>query len=157
MRPLKTECCAWFAMLLSALAANAMAAPASSSAPAAAGPESFAATVAERSESRLPSNVPPRITIRYPARDAVARQRAIDLARGLSNQGLGVTDLVESSTRVTVNTVSYFYVEDQLGATIAARGLGPDWRLVQRRITQRPIPRPGAMELAVAGDQRRSR
>jgi len=108
------------------------------------------ALIAVTADPRLPTDVPPRITIRYYAQDPTGRQRAVELSRGLSEQGLSVVDLVEAATLVTKNTVGYFYAEDQLGATIAARGLGPEWRTVQRRLAARePLPRPGAIELTV--------
>jgi hypothetical protein len=102
------------------------------------------------SDPRLPADVPPRITIRYFPEDAIARQRAIDLSRGLVEQGLNVADLVGSAPRGGTNTVSYFYAEDQLGAAIAARGLGPDWKCVQRRIGANELmPRAGTLELVI--------
>ncbi len=103
-------------------------------------------------DPRLPFGAPARITIRYPAENAAARQRASNLARGLSEQGLDVADPVASPGRIASSTVSYFYAEDRPGAEIAARVLGPTWKLVQqRRPTREPFPRPGALELAVAG------
>lgn len=103
-------------------------------------------------DPRLPVGAPARITIRYPAESMVARQHASDLARGLSEQGLDVADLVASPGRIASNTVSYFYLEDRPGAEIAARVLGPAWKPVQRRLPARePFPRPGALELAIAG------
>jgi len=138
-------------VLLSAFAVSAVAAPE---------PQSNAsldkpgnpAVIAETADPRLPTDVPPRITIRYFAQDPSGLQRAIELSRGLSEQGLRVVDLVEAATRVTNNTVGYFYAEDQLGATIATRGLGPEWKTVQRRLAARePLPRPGAIELTVKG------
>ena len=103
-------------------------------------------------DSRLPSGAPARITIRYPVESAAARQRATDLARGLSEQGLDVADPLASPGRIAGNTVSYFYAEDRPGAEIAARVLGPAWKLVQQRLpTREPFPPPGALELALAG------
>lgn len=107
---------------------------------------------ASSADSRLPLGAPARITIRYFAEDAAARQRATDLARGLGEQGLDVADLVASPGRVTSNAVSYVYAEDRPGAEIAARVLGPAWKVVQQRPSAREsLPRPGALELAVAG------
>lgn len=103
-------------------------------------------------DSRLPFGAPARITIRYPVENAAARQRATDLARGLSEQGLDVADPVASPGRIASNTVSFFYAEDRPGAEIAARVLGPAWKLVQQRLpTREPFPPPGALELALAG------
>lgn len=103
-------------------------------------------------DSRLPSGAPARITIRYPVENAAARQRAADLARGLGEQGLDVADPVASPGRIASSTVSYFYAEDRPGAEIAARVLGPAWKLVQQRLPARePFPPPGALELALAG------
>ena len=103
-------------------------------------------------DSRLPFGAPARITIRYPVENAAARQRASDLARGLSEQGLDVAGPVASPGRIASSTVSYFYAEDRPGAEIAARVLGPAWKLVQQRLpTREPFPRPGTLELAVAG------
>jgi hypothetical protein len=100
----------------------------------------------------LPVGAPARITILYPAENAAARQRASDLARGLSEQGLDVVGPTVSPGRVASSTVGYFYAEDRPGAEIAARALGPAWKLVQQRLPVRePFPRPGALELAVAG------
>lgn len=105
-----------------------------------------------RADPRLPVGAPARIVIRYSLENAVARARATDLAHGLSEQGLDIADLVASPERITNSTVSYFYFEDRPGAEIAARGLGPAWRSVQQRLPLRePFPRPGALELAVAG------
>lgn len=101
-------------------------------------------------DSRLPFGAPSRITIRYPVENAAARQRATDLARGLSEQGLDVADPVASPGRIASNTVSYFYAEDRPGAEIAARALGPAWKLVQQRLpTREPFPPPGTLELAL--------
>ena len=103
-------------------------------------------------DARLPFGAPARITIRYPVESAAARQRAADLARGLSEQGLDVADPVASPGHIASSTVSYFYAEDRPGAEIAARVLGPAWKPVQQRLpTREPFPRPGALELAVAG------
>lgn len=103
-------------------------------------------------DSRLPFGAPSRITIRYPVESAAARQRATDLARGLSEQGLDVADPVASPGRIASSTVSYFYAEDRPGAEIAARLLGPAWKLVQQRLpTREPVPPPGALELVLAG------
>jgi len=103
-------------------------------------------------DTRLPFGAPARITIRYPVENTAARQRATDLARGLSEQGLDVADPVASPGRIASSTVSYFYAEDRPGAEIAARVLGPAWKPVQQRLpTREPLPRPGALELAVAG------
>jgi hypothetical protein len=108
------------------------------------------AAAVKSSDPRLPADVPLRIIVRYFAEDAIARQRAIDLSRGLGEQGLNVADLVGSATRGGTNTVNYFYAEDQLGAAIAARGLGPDWKCVQRRIgANEPMPRAGTLELVI--------
>lgn len=108
------------------------------------------AAAVKSSDPRLPADVPPRIVVRYFAKDAIARQRAIDLSRGLGEQGLNVADLVGSATRGGTNTVNYFYAEDQLGAVIAVRGLGPDWKCVQRRIgANEPMPRAGTLELVI--------
>ncbi len=102
-------------------------------------------------DPRLPIGVPARISIRYAAGNAVARQRSVELSRGLSEQGLDVVDLAAASERVAANTVGYFYAEDELAAKIAAHGLGPEWKPIQRRIAPREaMPRPGALELAVA-------
>lgn len=107
---------------------------------------------ASRTDPRLPVGAPARIIIRYSSENAVALQRATDLARGLTEQGLDVADLVSSSERIASSTVSYFYLEDRPDAEIAARGLGAAWKPVQQRLPQRePFPRPGALELAVAG------
>lgn len=107
--------------------------------------------VTEPVDPRLPAGVPARISIRYPAGNAAARQRSIELSHGLSDQGLDVVDLAAVSERIVANTVAYFYAEDELAAKIAARGLGPEWKPVQRRIPSREaMPRPGALELAVA-------
>jgi hypothetical protein len=119
-----------------------------------AAPDHFAPAQAAKpyADSRLPFGAPARITIRYPVENAAARQRANDLARGLSEQGLDVADPVASPGRIASSTVSYFYAEDRPGAEIAARVLGPTWKLVQQRLPIRePFPRPGALELAVAG------
>lgn len=103
------------------------------------------------SDPRLPLGAPARITIRYPAENAAARQRAADLARGLSEQGLDVAEPVASPGRIASSTVSYFYAEDRPGAEIAARALGPAWKLVQQRLPARePLPPPGTLELALA-------
>ena len=111
-----------------------------------------AQTPAPYVDSRLPFGAPVRIAIRYPVGNAAARQRANGLARGLSEQGLDVADPVASPERIASSTVSYFYAEDRPGAEIAARVLGPTWKLVQQRLpTREPFPRPGALELAVAG------
>lgn len=108
--------------------------------------------LASHADPRLPVGAPARIVIRYFLENAVARQRATDLAHGLSEQGLDVADLIASSERIASSTVSYFYLEDRPGAEIAARGLGPAWKSVQQRLpTREPFPRPGALELAVAG------
>ena len=102
-------------------------------------------------DTRLPFGAPARITIRYPVGNAAARQRATDLARGLGEQGLDVADPAASPGRIASSTVSYFYAEDRPGAEIAARVLGPAWKPVQQRLpTREPLPRPGALELAVA-------
>ena len=107
---------------------------------------------ASDADSRLPFGAPARITIRYFAEDAAARQRAVDLARGLGEQGLDVADPVASPGRIASSIVSYFYAEDRPGAEIAARVLGPTWKLVQQRpSTRESFPRPGALELAIAG------
>ncbi len=109
-------------------------------------------TSAPYADPRLPFGAPARITIRYPVENAAARRRAHDLAHGLSEQGLDVADPVASPGRIASNTVSYFYAEDRPGAEIAARVLGPAWKPVQQRLpTREPLPRPGALELAVAG------
>jgi hypothetical protein len=80
----------------------------------------------------------------------MARLRATQLLRGLSQQGLDVIDVIASPERIVDNTIGYFYVEDQPGAEIAARGLGPEWKSIQRGIAPRePVPRPGSLELAV--------
>lgn len=101
---------------------------------------------------RLPVGAPARITIRYSVENAAARQRASDLARGLSEQGLDVAGPVASPGRIASSTVSYFYAEDRPGAEIAVRVLGPTWKIMQQRMpTREPFPRPGAIELAVAG------
>lgn len=103
-------------------------------------------------DPRLPVGAPARITIRYSVENAAARQRASDLARGLSEQGLDVASPVSSPGRIASSTVGYFYAEDRPGAEIAVRVLGPTWKLVQQRMpTREPFPRPGALELAVAG------
>lgn len=108
--------------------------------------------LASRADPRLPVGAPARIVIRYTLENAVALQRATALARGLTEQGLDVADLVASPERIVSSTVSYFYLEDRPDAEIAARGLGPAWRPVQQRLPARePFPRPGALELAVAG------
>lgn len=108
--------------------------------------------LANRADPRLPVGAPARIVIRYFSENAAARARATDLAHGLGEQGLDVADLVASPERIANSTVSYFYLEDRPGAEIAARGLGPAWRSVQQRLPVRePFPRPGALELAVAG------
>lgn len=108
--------------------------------------------VAEPVDPRLPADIPAKITIRYYSNNIAARQRAIELSRGLSEQGLDVADVVATSERIAANAVSYFYAEDKPGAEIAARGLGSEWTLTQRRIAPREaMPRPGALELAVAG------
>lgn len=110
-----------------------------------------AETPASHVDSRLPLGAPVRITIRYPVENAAARRRATDLARGLSEQGLDVADPVASPGRIANSTVSFFYAEDRPGAEIAARVLGPAWKLVQQRLpTREPFPPPGAIELAVA-------
>ncbi len=107
---------------------------------------------ASHADARLPLGAPVRITIRYPAENAAARQRASDLARGLGEQGLTVADPVASPGRIVSSSVSYFYAEDRPGAEIAARVLGPAWKLVQQRLPPRePAPGPGTLELAVAG------
>lgn len=139
----------WFSVVVIVLFMGAMAARAPSyaqeSAPEPPAPPPFA-------DFRLPVGAPARITIRYPAENAAARQRAGDLARGLSEQGLEVTGPVASPGRIASSTVSYFYAEDRPGAEIAARVLGPEWRPVQKRLpTREPLPRPGALELAIAG------
>ena len=109
-------------------------------------------TPSSYADPRLPVGAPARITIRYFIENAAARQRASDLARGLSEQGLDVAGPVSSPARIASSTVGYFYAEDRLGAEIAVRALGPAWRLVQQRMpTREPFPRPGALELAVAG------
>lgn len=111
-----------------------------------------AETPASHADSRLPLGAPVRITIRYPVENAAARKRATDLARGLSEQGLDVADPVASPGRIANSTVSFFYAEDRPGAEIAARVLGPAWKLVQQRLPIRePFPPPGAIELAIAG------
>lgn len=108
--------------------------------------------LANRADPRLPTGAPARIVIRYTLDNAVALQRATNLARGLAEQGLDVADLVASPERIVSSTVSYFYLEDRPDAEIAARGLGPAWKPVQQRLPVRePFPRPGALELAVAG------
>ena len=105
-----------------------------------------------QADPRLPLGAPARITIRYPVGNTAARQRATDLARGLSEQGLDVADPVPSPGRVSGSTVGYFYAEDRPGAEIAASVLGPAWKLVQQKLpTREPLPRPGALELTVAG------
>ena len=109
-------------------------------------------TSAPYADSRLPFGAPARITIRYPSGNAAAQQRATDLARGLSAQGLKVADPVASPGRIASSTVSYFYAEDRPGAEIAVRVLGSAWKLVQQRLPARePFPPPGTLELAVAG------
>jgi len=108
--------------------------------------------LARPDDPRLPVDVPARITIRYAADNAAARLRATQLLRGLSQQGLDVIDVLASPERIADNTVRYFYAEDQPDAEIAARGLGPEWRPIQRGIAPRePMPRPGSLELAVGG------
>lgn len=115
-------------------------------------PPALAQSPAPYGDARLPVGAPARITIRYPAENTAARQHASDLARGLSEQGLDVVDLVASPGHIASSTVSYFYMEDRPGAEIAARVLGPAWKPVQQRLPARePFPRPGALELAVAG------
>ena len=107
---------------------------------------------APSADFRLPFGAPARITIRYFVEDAAARPRATALARGLGDQGLDVADPVASPGHIANSTVSYFYAEDRPGAEIAARVLGPAWKLVQQRLpTREPFPRPGALELAVGG------
>lgn len=109
-------------------------------------------TASSYADPRLPVGAPSRITIRFSAEDAAARQRAGDLARGLSGQGLDVVGPIASPGRIASSTVGYFYAEDRPGAEIAVRVLGPAWKLVQQRMpTREPFPRPGALELAVAG------
>lgn len=109
-------------------------------------------TPSSYADPRLPVGAPARITIRYSVENAAARQRASDLARGLSEQGLDVAGPVSSPGRIASSTVGYFYAEDRPGAEIAVRVLGPTWKLVQQRMpTREPFPRPGALELAVAG------
>ena len=109
-------------------------------------------TSAPYADSRLPFGAPARITLRYPSGNAAARQRANDLARGLSAQGLKVADPVASPGRIASSTVSYFYAEDRPGAEIAVRALGSAWKLVQQRLPARePFPPPGTLDLAVAG------
>ncbi len=108
--------------------------------------------IADPTDFRLPNGASVRVTIRYASGNPAAHQRAIELERGLSEQGLEVSDFVASTEQATANAVSYFYAEDRLSAEIAAHGLGPEWRLVQRRIGRRePLPRPGALELTVTG------
>lgn len=109
-------------------------------------------TASSYADPRLPVGAPSRIIIRFSAEDAAARQRASDLARGLSGQGLDVVGPIASPGRIASSTVGYFYAEDRPGAEIAVRVLGPAWKLVQQRMpTREPFPRPGALELAVAG------
>lgn len=108
--------------------------------------------LASRADPRLPVGAPARIVIRYSLENAVALQRATDLARALAEQGLDVADPVSSSEHIASSTVSYFYLDDRPDAEVAARGLGAAWKPVQQRLPQRePFPRPGALELAVAG------
>ena len=110
------------------------------------------AAPAPDADSRLPLGALARITIRYPVENTAARQRATDLARGLSEQGLDVADPVASAGRIANSTVSYFFAEDRPKAEIAGLALGPAWKLVQQRLpTREPFPRPGALELAIAG------
>jgi len=108
--------------------------------------------VTNRSDPRLPAGAPSRVVIRYSKDDPIARQHAIGLARALNEQGLEVAEPVASPGRIASNTVSYFYNEDRPGAEIAARVLGLWWKAVQQRLPARePFPRPGALELALAG------
>ena len=119
-----------------------------------AAPDRFAPAQATTpyADARLPFGAPARITIRYPVENMAARQRATDLARGLSEQGLDVADPVASPGRIASSTVSYFYAEDRLGAEIAARARGPACTPAPPRPPPgAPLPRPGALELAVAG------
>jgi len=114
-------------------------------------PMSLQAT-ALHADPRLPAAAPLKITIHYSSENAAAYRRAVELARGLSGQGLDVASPVASPERIVANTVGYFYAEDRPGAEIAARGLGPAWSPVQRHFTARePLPAPGAIDLAVAG------
>ena len=115
-------------------------------------PPSEHQTSTPSTDPRLPIGAPARITVRYPVENSAARQRAIDLVRGLGEQGLDGADPVASLGRIGNSTVSYFYVEDRPGAEIAVRVLGPAWKPVQQRLpTREPFPRPGTLELAVAG------
>jgi len=108
--------------------------------------------ITNRSDPRLPAAGPSRVIIRYSKDDPIARQHAIRLARALNEQGLEVAEPVASPGRIASNTVSYFYNEDRPGAEIAARVLGSWWKAVQQRLPARePFPRPGALELALAG------
>lgn len=109
-------------------------------------------TPSSYADPRLPVGAPSQVTIRFSAEDAAARHRASDLAQGLSGQGLDVVGPIASPGRIASSTVGYFYAEDRPGAEIAVRVLGPAWKLVQQRMpTREPFPRPGALELAVAG------
>ena len=102
-------------------------------------------------DPRLPADVPTSITIRVNSSNAPARQRASDISLDLSLQGIYVAALIASPRRVDANTVAYFYAEDKARAEVTARSLGSNWKLVQRSIApHQALPRPGALELAVA-------
>ncbi len=111
-----------------------------------ASPGQFAVTGS--SAAGLPDGLPAHVVLRYARDNGPARARAQALRLSLQAQGLDVSDPVGAS--VPMDRVTYFYGEDQRTADRVA-GVVDASRPVQSRPGHGPLPRPGTIEVAIAG------
>ena len=98
-----------------------------------------------------PEGVPARVVLRYARGSEAARTRAIALRLTLQAQGFDVTDPVNGPSGIVANGVTFFYREDQSSASRIAGVLATSGPIQSHLPANDPLPRPGTIEVAVAG------
>ncbi len=99
----------------------------------------------------LPSNAPAHVILRYSHNSSSARTHAFALRQTLQAQGLDVDDPIDASHGIAVNGVTYFYYEDENQANHVANVLALVGPVHNHRPSNEELPRPGTIEVAVAG------
>ena len=99
----------------------------------------------------LPVGVPARVIMRYTPHNVAARTRATAVGAALRARGLDVADPVGSSTLIRSSRITFFYSDDLASAREIAVILGTFGSPQARSPDNQPFPRPGTIEVSVAG------
>ncbi len=102
-------------------------------------------------EVALPKDVPARLVLRYTLHSPSARTKALNISQTLRAQGFDVAEPVGSTALTAANAVTFFYDEDQSNADRVAKILVVSEPVRGRLMKDAPFPRPGTIEVSVAG------